>query len=419
MARWTLAAPKAAFLAALLLHPNEAGSAQPQSTAPGATVEGLLVLGRQLSPTLRAAALDTAAASARASGADRLDDPTISDSYQYYKDPGVFSAHTVMVSQSFPLWGKRDLRRQAALADIDASRGRERAAQDELDERIKVAFAQYALLNRSLAVNRELADLARRMKGAAAARYGQGGGDQLAIIQAVGEETTAKIEAGRLEGARGAIKVRLNALIGRPAGADLTEPLRPRPVPPAEPVLSALIDRARLGNATLASGTAAVSAARTRSTLANRAWYPDVTLGAGPLIQTNNRPVGFAATVGLNIPLPWGRAAPGQQEAVAQLGASQQRYEASRVEVEGALGEAVARLRAARATQALLRREAGPQARAAFQTALAGYGQGRGELAGAIAAQRQLREVELRLLQAQLDEQVEVAAIERLIGGDL
>ena len=405
--------------AALLIACLAAGSASAQATVPGATAESLLTLGRQLSPALRAAALDTEAAAARATGADRLDDPTISDSYQYYKDPGVFSAHTVMLSQAFPLWGKRSLRRQAALADVDASRGRERAAQDELDERIKVAFAQYALLTRSLTVNRDIAELARRMKGAATARYGQGGGDQLAVIQAFGEATAAKTEAVRLEGARGAIKARLNALFGRPPGAELAAPMRPRPMPQAEPVLDTLIAQARLGNATLVSGTAAVTAARTRTTLADKAWYPDVTLGAGPLIQTNNRPVGFAATVGLNIPLPWGRAGPGQQEAAAQLSASQHRYEASRAEVEGALGEAVARLHAARVTQALLRREAGPQARAAFQTALAGYGQGRGELAAAITAQRQVREVELRLLQAQLDEQVEVAAIERLIVGDL
>jgi outer membrane protein TolC len=144
-----------------------------------------------------------------------------------------------------------------------------------------------------------------------------------------------------------------------------------------------------------------------------------VTVGAGPLIQTNNRPVGFAATVGLNIPLAWGRAESGQREAAAQLGATQQRYEATRLEVEGALGEAVARLRAARATEALLRREAMPQARATFQTVLAGYGQGRGELSAAITAEHQMHEVELRFLQAQLDAQVEVAAIERLIGGDL
>ncbi len=393
--------------------------AQPADALLGTTVDGLLAAGRRLSPGLRASALDIAAASAKASGADALDDPTITDNYTYYKDPGVFSAHTVMLTQAFPLWGKRSLRRQAALSDVDASRGRERAAQDELDEKIKVAYAQYYLTTRDIAVNQEIAGLAHRLRAAASARYGQGGGDQVAVIQALNEETTAKVEAARLEGVKGTARARLNTLVGRSADSPLAEPLRLKPVPPTEPVLALLVDRARAVNPTLTASNAAIDAARKRSTLADKAWYPDVTVGAGPLFQTNNQPVGFSATVGLNIPLPWGRAGSGQREAAAQLGATQQRYDAARLEIEGALGEAVAKLRAARTTEALLRREAVPQARAAFRTILANYGQGRGDLTAAINAEHQTHEVELRLLQTQLDEQVELAAIERLIGGDL
>lgn len=393
--------------------------AEPSDASLGATVDGLLIAGRRLSPTLRASALDTEAASAKASGADALDDPTVSDNYQYYQNGGLFSAHTVMLSQSFPLWGKRNLRRQAALADVDASRGREAATRDELAEKIKVAYAQYFLTTRNLAVNREIADLARRMRSAAMARYGQGGGDQLAVIQAIGEETAAKTEAVRLQGDRNAASARLNALVGRPADAPLAEPLKLRSMPSEELTVPILVSRARVANPTLAANNATVAAARTRSTLADKAWYPDVTIGAGPLIQTNNRPVGFAATVGLNIPVPWGREVSGQREATAQLGASQQRYEAARLGIEGALGEAVARLRAARATEILQRREALPQARAAFQTMLASYGQGRGELSGVITAEHQMHEVQIRILQAQLNEQIELAAIERLVGGDL
>lgn len=391
-----------------------------QTAAPlGATIDGLLVAGRSLSPALRAAALDTEATSARAGGSDALDDPTITDSYTYYKDPNVFSGHTIMLTQAFPLWGKRSLRREAALADVDASRGRERAAQDELDEKIKVAYAQYDLTGRDLAVNREIAALAHRMRSAASARYGQGGGDQIAVIQALGEETTAKLEDVRLGGAYEAARARLNVLVGRPANAPLAAPIRAKPIPAADPTLEMLVERARASNPTLAASTATIEAARTRSTLADEAWYPDLTIGGGPLLQTNNRPVGFAATVGLNIPLPWGREAAGQREAAAQLGASQQRYDLTRLEIEGALAESIARLRAARATEALLRREAMPQARAAFQTVLANYSQGRGDLTGAITIEHQTHEVSIRVLQAQLDEQVELAAIERLIGGDL
>ena len=385
----------------------------------GATLEGLRAAGRQLSPVLRAAALDTSAASAKAGGADALDDPTISDSYQYYKDPGVFSAHTVMVSQSFPLWGKRSLRRQAALADVDAARGRERAAQDATDEKIKVAYAQYYLVDQDIAVNREIGALARRARAATNARYGQGGGDQIGVILALEEETAARAEAIRLTGEKDAARARLNVLVGRPADAPLADPVRARPVPVAEPPLAELVARARSANPTLSAGDAEIAAARSRSTLAGKAWYPDITVGGGPLIQTNNRPVGFAATFGFNIPVPWEREAAGQREAEAQLGASQQRYGASLLEIEGALGEAIAKLRAARAKEALLRRESLPQARAGFQATLAAYGQGKGELATAITAQRQIHDVNLRLLQVQLDKQVELAAIERLIGGDL
>src|SRR3954454_20038792 len=110
------------------IHPAHA---QDGDKSLGATLEGLLAISRQLSPSLRAAALDTAAAAAKAEGADALDDPMLSASYQYYRNPNVFSGVAVTVTQSFPLWGKRDLRRQAALADTAGARaggGRGRGA---------------------------------------------------------------------------------------------------------------------------------------------------------------------------------------------------------------------------------------------------------------------------------------------------
>jgi outer membrane protein, heavy metal efflux system len=100
------------------------------------------------------------------------------------------------VAQAFPLWGKRDLRREAALADLDAMRGREQAARDALDERIKVAFAQYYVASRALAVNREVIAVTRGMRAAAEVRYGAGQGDQAAVIKALGEETAVEAEQG-------------------------------------------------------------------------------------------------------------------------------------------------------------------------------------------------------------------------------
>jgi outer membrane protein TolC len=384
----------------------------------GTTLEGLLAISRQLSPSLRAATLDTAAAAAKAEGADALDDPMLSANYQYYRNPNVFSGVAVTVSQSFPLWGKRDLRRQAALADTAAARGREQSARDESDEKIKIAFAQYYALSRQIAVNRNIIAVSRRMNAAASARYGQGGGSQADIIQALSEETTAKIEIARLEGDRNAVRARLNSLIARPPDAPLAEPVRLPVRSTSDPPLSLLIERARAANPALSTGSAEIDAARARQTLADKAWYPDLTIGAGPLIQTNHQPVGVAATIGINIPVPWGREASQQREAAAR-GASEQRYDATLLEIQGALAESVARLQAAHSTETLLRRQVLPQARASMQSLLAGYSEGRGDLAAPIAAEHRTHDVELLLLKAELDQQVELAAIERLIGGPL
>jgi outer membrane protein, heavy metal efflux system len=388
-------------------------------TALGANVEGLLAVARQLSPSLRAAALDTAAAQAKTEGADALDDPMLSAGYQYYRNPNVFSGVAVTVTQSFPLWGKRDLRRQAALADTAATRGREQSARDESDERIKVAFAQYYTISRQIAVSRSIVGVARRMNAAAGARYGQGGGSQADIIQALSEETTAKIEIARLEGERDAVRARINTVIARPADAPLAEPIRLPSRSTTEPVLGLLLERARNASPVLSASDAEIEAARARQTLADKAWYPDLTVGAGPLIQTNHQPVGVAATIGFNIPVPWGHEASQQREAAAQLSATEQRYDAAWLNIQGTLAESLARLKAARNTEALLRNQALPQARATMQSLLAGYSQGKGDLAAPIAAEHRTHDVELMLLKTELDQQVELAAIERLIGGAL
>src|SRR4051812_42163976 len=156
---------------------------QDDAGALGATVDSLLAAGRALSPQLRAAALETRAAAAKAETAGALDDPMFSENYQNYRSGGLFSMHFLTVTQTFPLWGKRDLRYRAALAEVDVARGRERTAQDELDEQIKVAYARYYAFTRAIAVNKDITALVRQMRDAAATRYGQGGGDQAGLMQ--------------------------------------------------------------------------------------------------------------------------------------------------------------------------------------------------------------------------------------------
>ena len=132
--------------------------AQDGNVALGANVESLLAAARRLSPTLQAAALGTRAAGARADAAGALPDPTFminDDEVDRTGGPRINKTY-YLFGQTFPLWGKRDLQHQAALHALEAVRGQERTTRDELDERVKVAFAQYYAVSRGIAINADI-----------------------------------------------------------------------------------------------------------------------------------------------------------------------------------------------------------------------------------------------------------------------
>jgi outer membrane protein, heavy metal efflux system len=394
--------------------------AQDGKVALGANAESLLAAARQLSPTLQAAALGTRAAGARADAAGALPDPTFminDDEVDRTGGPRINKTY-YLFGQTFPLWGKRDLQHQAALHALEAVRGQERTTRDELDERVKVAFAQYYAVNRGIAINADITRLARQITGAATARYSQAEGSQAAAILAGAEETRAATEAVRLEGDRRAAISRINALLARPAEAPLTAPKALRPIPAALPPIPTLVERARAGNPQLHSVQAEIRQADTQRQLAGKAWYPDVTITAGP-IQRANGPTGVSATLSFSIPLQQGPKDAGVQEAAVNLGAARLRQDATAAQIEGDLGEAAASLDAARKMEALLRTRLLPQYDAAYRAMLAGYGQGRGDLSAVLEAEHRLHDTNLEILRNQLDEQRALAAIERLIGSEL
>jgi cobalt-zinc-cadmium efflux system outer membrane protein len=414
------AARAVAFAAALIGTTPGLAAPDPESERLGATADGLIAAGRTLSPALRAASLMTAVAAAKADAAGALDDPTFtvtSDEVDRTTGPRINKTY-LTVTQEFPLWGKRDLRRSAALAALDAARGNERAARDELDERIKIAFARYYAVTRALTVNREVARLTRQMTAAAVRRYGQGAGDESgAILTQVGETRTAS-EQIRLEAARSTAVARLNALLARPTGMPLANPAHARTLPATDLAVVALLDRARASNPRLFANAASIRGAANERQLAERAWYPDIVLGAGA-IQRDNGPAGFMASVAIKIPLQRGPKAAGERESAARLSAAERNLDAASAEIEGDLAEAVANLNAARHTQVLLRGRLLPQQQSVWRSLMAGYGQGRGDLAPVLDAEHRMHDTNLELLRVETDAQTALAAVERLIGGEL
>jgi outer membrane protein TolC len=107
------------------------------------------------------------------------------------------------------------------------------------------------------------------------------------------------------------------------------------------------MERARAANPRLFTGAAEIRNAASERELATKAWYPNVTLGAGA-IQRDNGPTGYTASLAVKIPLQWGVKEAGEREAAAKLGAAQQRQSQLEADISGDLEQGLAALATAR-----------------------------------------------------------------------
>lgn len=407
----------ATLVSPVLASPALASPVRAEGDGLGSSLPGLLEAGHRLSPQLRVSALETEAAAARADGAGALPDPTFSVGIKRSTGMTEF-----MLEQTFPLWGKRGLQKTAALEALEAARGREQATRDTFDERMKVEYARYVAVSGEIVLNRAIVSLTRRAAGVRRERYGQGTGTASEAILTEAEAIQAEADAARLEADRRAVQARINALLARAPEAPLAAPARGRVLPASLPPVPALVARATASNPTLAAAEAEVQGANAQTELARKAWYPDVTLGAGP-VQRDSMSPSYDVTVSISIPFQTGPKIAGEREAAANANAARSRVDATRADIGGELGAQVAAYDAARQVADILGRRLIPNYSAAKAADLARYGAGAngggGGLDAALLGDRRIRQARLELLKSRMDAEIALAAIERLIGGDL
>jgi outer membrane protein, heavy metal efflux system len=408
-----------------------AGSSYGQSTVtqqnlgdsvPGATLDSVLVIARRFSPDVAARALAVEAAQARVDIAGSLPDPKLavmSDEIDRLSGPRQ-NKMIYGVEQEFPLWGKRDLKRQAAEADVTQMTALSRDAETQLIEKVKVAFAQYYTAFEAIRQTESLHGAVHNIAQTARDRYALGRGSQQEALKAETENTRVATEIVRLQTALKAAQGQLNALLVRPLDAPLAKPLRQRPLPAARTLdLAGLVDRARASNPMLAADTAAISGAEANKRLAERSWYPDVTIGASAIDRTGNGPNGYQAWISAKIPLQWGLHQAQTREAVAQAGVARLQRDVREQQIRSDLAEAVANFEGARRTAELIRRQLLPQTEAVLRSGTAEYTFGKTDLAMVLQTEHDLADLRLQILTTEIDVQRQLAVIERLIGGDL
>jgi outer membrane protein TolC len=283
-----------------------------------------------------------------------------------------------------------------------------------------VTFAQYWVASRSIAVLEDLHNVLDGVVAAARTRYSQGRGTQAEVLRAEAALTKHQTEIARFVAQKNAARGVLNALILRDPGAALAAPTQLRPLPEAAALRPAdLIARAQDASPALAAENGRIKAAGSTLQLAHKGWYPDVTLSAGAIDRGGNGPNGYVASIGIRVPLQWGLHEAEERKATADRDATRARREATGQDVARSIAEATAMLAGARESERLIRTQLLPQDDAVVRSTVVSYGNGRIDLASVLDAARELAEANLSLLATRLDEQRQLAAIERLIGGPL
>ncbi|MDP1705444.1 MAG: TolC family protein [Sulfurimicrobium sp.] len=396
---------------------------------PGASVESLLKLAREVNPELAAMRHEAQAAAERISSAGALPDPMLRTELMDITRQGAASSVNLLpgtvgstkytLIQTVPFWGKRDLRREIAEAEALQARGRANASWEDLAARIKTSYAQYYVFSRAEILTRELLNLTGQLEKVSQARYASGLAPQQDVIRAQLEQTSIQSDLVELENAVHHSKVKLNALLNRPATALLAAPLTLRKLPTADKLdQNALQDNLRARNPLLSAEAARVNAATKSRELVYRNRYPDFNLGVSPL-QSGNQVKEWGLMVEFNLPLQQESRRAQERESQSMLAAAESRREATQNQLLADLAENISELNAAQRTEILAHNSQLPQAELSFNAALAGYENGKVDFSTLLDAQRQIRKAKLDALKAQGEAQKRLAEIERLLGEDL
>lgn len=394
----------------------------------GATLPDLLQWADANNPELAAMRYEIDAAGNRIQPAGALPDPTLRATFMDFAGPGAPDAFNPLpgkgsgtqyrLGQTFPWWGKRDLRKEIATAELGQAKGRRQATVAEVHARIKSAYAQYYQAAGLKKLNEEILRLLADLEAVAQVRYASGLVPQQDVIRAQVEKTTLRSEIINLDTEQHHAMARLNVALGRSQHAPLAEPTELRRISPDKLDPAALQEKMMRANPFLATQSAQIAAAEANLRLVEKNRYPDVTLMIAPT-QRGGSIDSWEAMVEVNLPIRFDTRRSQESEAGAMLAAAQERRQAISNQVTGELRENLAALDAAQKQERLIVDTLLPQAELTFRSALAGYEAGKVDFATLLDAQRAIRRAKQEGLQARIEQELRIADIEKLVGEEL
>jgi outer membrane protein, heavy metal efflux system len=390
------------------------GEEEAFSLAADALLEDYLAYAAANNPALRAAFYRWRAAVERIGQATALPDPMVGYGYflEDFTARRAMEQHVFELSQTFPWFGKLQLRGDAAALAADSAAQEYEAARLGLFLDVRRAHAELYQLGREI----ELMEANLQLLGQAEAivrsrfRLGQAMHADLARVQ---------VELGRMEDRlrqvsdmRRPATARFNMVLNRAADAPIALPREIRDDrlggEPGELLAALLRDNPRLH-----ALETDVERERTEARLAGREYYPDVTVSAMAAIRGEDP---LLARISINLPIWREKYAAGVREANARrIATAYMRHdEVNRLSAE--LQEALYEHDDAQRRLELYGGTLIPKATESRQASLAGLQAGTTSFLELLDAERTLLEFQLAESRARADRAIALARLDALVG---
>jgi len=391
-----------------------------------ATLDELLRFAAEHNPGVRAAALRWRAALERVPQAEALPDPRLN--FGYFLDEVETRTGPmewrVGLSQSFPWPGTLDAAGRAEAAHAEAARAQFESARLALAEQLQHTWFELAYVHAALEVTRAHLDLLARWEEVARTRYATGLGNEADVTRAQVELGKVSDRVRSLDDLRRPLAARLNAALNRPAGAELPTPALADVAPSAAFDDARLLAELAVTSPDLRALERRIEAAEHGVTLADAAFYPDLSLGVDYTSIGSARSPGvsgsgddaLAVTAGISLPIWRGRRHADARRAENVLAATRAEHRDLLNRQGAELELALYGLRDANRRLALYEETLVPKGRESVQVTATAYQSSKASFLEFIDSERVLLEFQLAAARARADAAQALARVERLSG---
>ncbi len=328
------------------------------------------------------------------------------------------------ISQMIPFPGKLALKEQAAEQEALAAADSVEVGRLRLVRDAKQAWWRLFYYDRAINVVTESEQFFQQLIETAQSHYKVGQGPQQDVVLAQLELSKLKDEKIELIGMRHSTSIQLNTLLNRSPDTPVKLPNQTEIKTPVL-VIADLQAKSMEHSPLFEQHRKMLSAAKTRIEIAEKDFYPDLTLGAGYAVRQNT-PSGEArsdfASVRLSINLPI-YAEQKQAKAVDQRNSEllQEQYalQDEHNKVHGEIATNTAQYLHAKERLVLFEHEIIPQAQQAVSSLMAGYPVGKADFSNLLRTQLSLFQYQSQYWKSLVETQQLLAELSNLIGEEL